>query len=44
MGHPLTQRSEYDSTTRNTSVVTFGYDGRRRLISESRTQDSPLPL
>ncbi|MCH8992795.1 MAG: RHS repeat-associated core domain-containing protein [Acidobacteria bacterium] len=40
----VTQRDEYDSTTGNTSVVTFGYDDRHRLISESRTVDNPYSL
>ena len=44
MGRLAAQRDEYDSTTGNTSVVTFGYDNRHRLISESRTQDNPYSL
>ena len=44
MGRLAAQRSEYDSTTGNTSVVTFGYDNRHRLISESRTVDNPYSL
>ena len=44
MGRLVAQRSEYDSTTGNTSVVTFACDDRHRLISESRTVDNPYSL
>ena len=44
MRHLAAQQSEYASTTGNTSVVTFGYDDRHRLTSESRTQDNPYSL
>ena len=44
MGRLAAQRSEYASTTGNTSVVTFACDNHHRLTSESRTQDNPYSL